>query len=106
MSIGNLGWVGSIAAATTAQAKAADVDKAKHDTAASQVRDQSAERSQEAAGIGRTHEDAQSQDRDADGRRPWEIPLHEKNAPGDSEALPPRSKDPSRQTGEQIDFSA
>jgi hypothetical protein len=58
-----------------------------------------------AAGIGQTDgEDHQTADRDADGRRAWEIPP-QKNAEGDPADEPPQVKDPSGQSGGTIDLS-
>jgi hypothetical protein len=105
MSIGHMGLIGSVAGTPLAQAKGADSDKAKHDASTQQARTQAAERANDAAGIGRTEEDSQADDRDADGRRPWELPAKE-TAPDalPPDAAPPRSKDPSGQAGQQLDL--
>lgn len=100
--------MGSIAAAPLAQAKGSDIDKAKADTA-NQVRaTDSAARADAAAGVGVTQEDAQTSDRDADGRRLWESMESPGKAPQatDEATEPPHlSKDPSGSRGTQLDLS-
>jgi hypothetical protein len=69
---------------------------------------QSNEKAEQAAGVGQTEQDEQTTDRDADGRRPWELPPPTDEstanaAEGSQEG--PRSMDPSGLTGRQLDVS-
>lgn len=109
MSVGpSLGLVSSVAATPLAQAKGSDLEKQKTDAAQKQRQDDSVEKAEAAAGIGKTEEESATSDRDADGRRPWEIgpPEHQSagEAPAESNA-PPRSKDPTGQCGQSLDLS-
>jgi hypothetical protein len=118
MSIGSLGIIGSLAGAPLPQRTAA-ADQAQADSA-SQSREAQAElKAEAAAGIGRTEEDAQSSERDADGRRPWEFPHHGQSGEGDmpheqpseqptsaSSEDPPRSTDPHAEAGGSLDLIA
>jgi hypothetical protein len=105
MTIPSLGIVGSFAAAPAAQ-RAADVERTQQETSEQARVERATERAEEAAGIGQTEEDAEAQERDADGRRLWE--QTPKNAassdePAAAEAPPHRAKDPSGQCGGQLD---
>jgi hypothetical protein len=107
MSIGSLGLIGSLVTTPLAQ-KANDADKTVRD-AADQAREVQANRQAEAAaGIGETEEDSQASERDADGRRLWEQPLAKQTPPEESdeseEALPLLSKDPSGESGGELDL--
>jgi hypothetical protein len=108
MSIGSLGIVGSLAGSPLAQ-KAPEADKVQKD-ATDRTRQTDAElRAESAAGIGQTEEESQASERDADGRRPWEMPQRKQ---GD-EPVPEVSadggttsaKDPSGDRGSLIDIS-
>ena len=114
MSIGPLGGlIGSVAGSPLAQTKGSELERAQRDMAAQdrQVRGES--KAEAAAGIGETDgQDHETGERDADGRRLWERPA----APNDAEtppddasspaaAAPPRVKDPSGQSGSQLDLS-
>ncbi len=108
MSVGSLGLIGSLAGTPLAQAKGSDIDKAKTDTN-NQVRaTEAASRADAAAGVGVTQEDSQTSDRDADGRRLWEFGPQEEqpaDAATDATAPPALSKDPSGNSGTQLDLS-
>ena len=107
MSIGSLGLAGSLAATPLPQ-KAADADKSVRDTADQSRQIQAASLAEAAAGIGQTEEDSQASERDADGRRPWEQPPAKlqpaaKDAKAETSQLP-LSKDPSGETGSELDL--
>jgi hypothetical protein len=108
MSVGSLGFFGSIAATPAAQ-RAADTDRVEQDTVRQQGETKSDLQAEKAAGIGETDGDEHdTNERDADGKRPWEIPAHGKKADGDqhSQALPQRqSKDVTGATGSQLDLT-
>jgi hypothetical protein len=102
------GIIGSLAATPLAQSKGADIDRAQHDTANQKRETTAAEKADMAAGIGRTEEDSQADDRDADGRRPWELPAKyadESSAADDAAASSHRGKDPTGERGQQLDIS-
>jgi hypothetical protein len=105
MSIGSLGLIGSLVTTPLAQ-KANDADKTVRD-AADQAREVQANRQAEAAaGIGETEEDSQASERDADGRRLWEQPAKPPPEEADESeaALPHLSKDPSGESGGELDL--
>jgi len=91
---------------TLTQAKGADIDRAQQEGANAQRRVQAEQRAENAAGIGQADgEDHESSERDADGRRPWEIGGRSKSPaapPGDA---PPQAKDPTGQTGNLLDLT-
>jgi hypothetical protein len=105
MSIGPLGTIGSLAATPLPQ-RVAEVDKAERETT-DRARAAQGERAAEAAaGIGETEEDSQASERDADGRRLWEAPPAKVSAEETSavDASPQLSKDPSGESGSELDL--
>jgi hypothetical protein len=108
MSVGSLGFFGSIAATPAAQ-RGADTDRAQQDTVRQQGEAKSDLQAEKAAGIGETDGDEHdTNERDADGRRPWEIGARSKkdDAAQNAEAPPPRqSKDATGETGGQLDLT-
>ncbi|MEQ8787559.1 MAG: hypothetical protein RIC55_14745 [Pirellulaceae bacterium] len=110
MSMGPLGIIGSAAGTPLAQIKGSDVDRAAQDTAAQARQTKADLKAEQAAGIGQTEEDQQTSDRDADGRRVWELgeepsPEQEAAAEQADDEQTPRSKDPSGDRGRQLDLS-
>lgn len=74
MSVGPMGGVfGSAAGAPLSQTKGSESERAQRDVAAQQRESDTAQQAEQAAGIGQTDEDQGTSERDADGRRPWEI---------------------------------
>ena len=110
MSTGPLSFIGSAAGSPLAQAKGSEVTRTQHE-AANQARQTDANRhAEDAAGIGQADHDEQAGDRDADGRRIWEIGPDGKRRrqppPAESVAETLRqAKDPTGQSGGQIDLS-
>jgi len=110
MSIGPMGIVGSLAGGQLAQTKGADADRVRQETAGQSREAKNAEKAELAAGIGQTTEDAETSDRDADGRRLWE-PTGEPAEPetGDDAAgldeQGPKAKDPHGDCGVNLDLS-
>jgi hypothetical protein len=104
MSIGPLGGAASVAGTPLAQAKGSDVERAHGEVGAQRRRVYHGQKAEAAAGVGQPDgEDHETADRDADGRRPWEDqPAPEENAA--SQGVP-RSKDPSRQSGNLLDLN-
>jgi hypothetical protein len=106
MSIGPLGGIANSAAGTSlAQTKGSEVERSQHDTSSQQRQIQNDARAEAAAGIGQTDgEDHETADRDADGRSPWRRILKPKAGDVDPTS-PPTGKDPSGQSGSQLDLS-
>lgn len=108
MSVGSLGIFGSIAATPAAQ-RGADTDRVQQDTVRQQGGTKSDLQAEKAAGIGETDGDEHdANERDADGRRPWEIAARAKDPDAGqiAEPPPPRlSKDATGATGGQLDLT-
>jgi hypothetical protein len=107
MSIGSFGFAG-IGPGTILAQPAGDTDRAQHDSGAQQSQIHSDLKAEQAAGIGQTDgEDHETEDRDADGRRPWELPPKKKAAAPTEAAIDeqPHSKDPSGQRGNALDLT-
>jgi hypothetical protein len=106
MSIGSLGIVGGMAATPLSQ-RAAETDRAERDSADQARQLKSNVQAEAAAGIGQTEEDAETSERDADGRRPWEIPggQHDSAEKQQTDAASPSlAKDPTGATGGELDL--
>ena len=87
MSVGPLGILGSAAGSPLPQAKGANVEATQQATT-EQARRTDALRTAEAAeGLGEMDQDQEAEDRDADGRRPWDAARC---------SLPPPSPPPTR----------
>lgn len=110
MSVGPLGSLGSAAGSPLAQGHGSDVQKTQQDSADQARHVKSNEKAAQAEGVGQTEEDEHASDRDADGRRPWEV-MHTPDDPNPSgkpdDSLPtePKSKDPTGQRGQNLDLS-
>ena len=106
MSIGSLGIVGGRAASHVSQ-QAADTDRAARDSANQARQLKSQIQAEAAAGIGKAEEDPATSERDADGRRPWEIPggqAVQDKPPAKEAAIPPSGKDPTGEAGGNLDL--
>jgi hypothetical protein len=90
-----------------AQAKGSEVERTQQETAQHQRQVETDTKAEMASGIGTTEEQSASDaDRDADGRRPWEIAPQAKDPQQPAEPPPPRqSRDASGQAGTQLDLS-
>ncbi len=107
MSIGPAGLISSLAG-LPASARANEADRAKVEAASAERQLDSKLRAESAAEIGATDGDEhQTEERDADGRRLWELPAHEeRHGQGDD---PPGDEGSSRTVtglGGQLDLSA
>jgi hypothetical protein len=98
------GVLTSAAGVPLAQTQGAEVDRAKGEVSAFQRAQQNEKKAESAAGIGATDgENHETTDRDADGRRPWEIEAaHRRPATESTEGNPP-SRDAS---GNHLDLTA
>jgi hypothetical protein len=99
-----LGITSSLAGAASSQ-RTLDTDKAQRETAEQSRAAQAVEKAAAAAGIGQTEEDAQASERDADGRRPWELPAKPAQPhAAETTATAALSKDPSGARGNLLDL--
>ena len=109
MSVGPLGGVfTSVAGSPLAQTAGSDVDRTRQAASNQQRQLQALEKAEATAGIGKPDgEEHETNDRDADGRRLWEI--GRSHGAADAEATeapaPPLSKDASGTSGNQLDLS-
>ena len=105
MSIASLGIIGGLASSATAQ-RAAETERIDRDATNHARQSESVEKAEDSAGIGRTEEDSQTSERDADGRRLWERPgSSKKSSESDAVAtVPVISKDPTGLCGGQLDL--
>jgi hypothetical protein len=108
MSMGPLGGViGSAAGAPLSQTTGSEPERAQKDSMAQQRQIETLQHAAEAAGIGHTEEDQHASDRDADGRRLWELPPEppkdeDESGPG---TTPRQAKDATGQRGSQLDLT-
>jgi hypothetical protein len=110
MSTGPLGFIGSAAGTSMAQAKGSEVGRAQQEATNQARKVESTQKADDAAGIGQTDQDQEASDRDADGRRIWEVGPDGKRRlkpplPPSEEDLLRQSKDATGQTGRQLDLS-
>ncbi|HTQ39247.1 MAG TPA: hypothetical protein VMJ32_09475 [Pirellulales bacterium] len=110
MSIASLGFAGIGAATPLPQSKGADTDRTSQEMTVQRIQQQTDLQAEQAAGIGQTDGDEhETEERDADGRRPWELPEKKKNPPdaaiGLSDSPLPSSRDPSGQCGNMLDLT-
>jgi type II secretory pathway pseudopilin PulG len=101
-----MGIVGGLAGTAVPQ-RAAEADRVQRETTEQGRAAEASEQAENAAGIGQTEEDAQTSERDADGRRLWEKQDRkpkkvEESAVGESRV--PVPKDPSGACGGQVDL--
>jgi hypothetical protein len=111
MSVGPMGFFGSIAATPLAQSQGIDADRVAQESSAQSGQTANAIKAENAAGIGATDgEEHAAAERDADGRRIWEkTPGKKKSAAFAAETLPaetpPLSKDATGASGNQLDLT-
>jgi hypothetical protein len=106
MSVGPLASI--VVGAPLAQTKGSEVGRAQQESVSQQRQAKSAMRAEAAAGIGEADgQDHETNERDADGRRPWEAPAGKTPAPGETPPEPPQAhgKDASGNSGKQLDLS-
>ncbi len=111
MSLGALGGLpASAAGAPLAQTKGSDVERARQEGVSQQRQLQQLEKAKNASGIGEADgQDHEAYERDADGRRLWEAPPEAAKPEEKTEETPPTApaagKDPTGQSGTQLDLS-
>ncbi len=102
------GIVVSAAGLGLAQTTGSDAIRSQQAATAQQRHVESEIRAEDTAGIAATDgEDQETNDRDADGRRPWEIggPAHPPHGQQAADADPPSPKDPSGVSGNELDLT-
>jgi hypothetical protein len=107
MSVGPMG-MGGAAGSPLSQSQGNDVNRAQQETTDQSRRTASESKAEQASGVGQTEHDEQASDRDADGRRPWEIgarPAEESPTDESAEDEDRQSKDASGTRGGQLDIS-
>jgi hypothetical protein len=109
MSMAPLGGiVSSAAGAPLSQTAGTESERVQRDSSTQQRQVDANEQAERAAGIGQTHEDQESSERDADGRRLWEAPATATDQAKKEEAVESavrQSKDASGQSGTQLDLT-
>ncbi len=109
MSVGPMGGIaGSAAGAPLAQTKGSEVERAKQEAAGAERKTQTDKTAESAEGVGETKEDQESSDRDADGRRLWEVDAEEQPPEEDDskeEQAKRQAKDPSGESGSGLDLT-
>jgi hypothetical protein len=109
MSIGSSSDVSASAAGShLAQTTGADVQRIQQDAASHQRRIESDDQADSAAGIAETDPDYETRQRDADGRRPWELgPGKPGSVPDEASPSGPLSAQGAlEQRGRSIDLTA
>ena len=101
------GAIASAAASTLSQSAGAETERSAKDSASRERTAASEALSEKASGIGQTQEDGGTTDRDADGRRAWEIDARKKKqaAAAEQEHHDRRAKDPTGVSGASLDLS-
>ncbi len=107
MSVGPTGFIGSFAGTQRAQSQGSDVERARAERANQQRQVTAEKQAEKAAGIGATDEDQGASDRDADGRKLWEIDESAPNSEGDAteKAPQPQNRDATGESGSKLDLS-
>jgi len=107
MSMGPMSGILASAAGASLAKRTSDSDRIQQQNAAQQGTARADQLADEAAGVGQTDgEDHDTQDRDADGRRLWELPPSPQNSTedeGGGENTPP--PDPNKRCGTILDLS-
>ena len=105
MSIGSTsGIVVSVAGSPLAQTRGSETEKAGHDTSGQQRQVDNDKNAEKAAGIGQAEQDQQTSDRDADGRRIWEVDATNETTEAEATDLPVAPR-PSDGTGTTLDLT-
>jgi hypothetical protein len=102
------GLVSSAAGAPLSQATGSETERAQKESLVQHRQLDANDKAEQAAGIGQTHEDQESSERDADGRRLWEgSPQSRKKekASEEAESSTRQSKDATGQSGTQLDLT-
>jgi hypothetical protein len=102
------GVISSAAGAPLSQTAGNETERTQKDALSALRKVDAEQMAERAAGIGQTNEDQESSERDADGRRPWELPVKRGKLQTDdpTAGLAARpSKDASGLCGNQLDLT-
>ena len=99
------GIVSSAAGAPLSQTSGSETERATKDSHAQGRQVDSDQRAERAAGIGQTEQDQESSERDADGRRLWELPAKPSKRDAATDPASRQSKDATGQSGTQLDLT-
>ncbi|MCL6503546.1 MAG: hypothetical protein K6T86_12735 [Pirellulales bacterium] len=103
MSVGPLSSAAGLSGVPLAQARTAE-NTAQQETSAAERTDRSAQRAAQAGGIHAADAESEAHDRDADGRRPWQLP--DQPQAEHAEPQPPAPpRDPHGTSGRLLDLS-
>ena len=106
MSVGPFsGVIGSASGAPVSQTSGSETERAGSDSRAQQRKADADTRADNAAGIGQTSEDQESSERDADGRRPWELRRGGTQTEDDPQNDQHQVKDPTGERGGSLDLT-
>jgi hypothetical protein len=109
MNIGaTTGALGSAAGAPLSQTAGSETERTQKESAARERQIDGQSKSERASGIGQTHEDSESNERDADGRRLWEAQDKKRKTLAAEQAqaeLERKAKDPSGVAGNKLDLT-
>lgn len=111
MSVGPIGGVlSSAAGAPLSQTAGSEAERAKAEGASQARTRDAAEQAERSSGVGQTQEDQGASDRDADGRRMWELPQEgggadDQNDPSNTTAASKRAKDATGAAGNSLDLT-
>jgi hypothetical protein len=105
MSIGSTnGIVGSAAGSPLAQTRGSETERIGHEISGQQRQVDTDQNADSAAGIGQTEQDQQTSDRDADGRRIWEVDATDETTKAEA-TDPPVTPRPSDGIGTSLDLT-
>jgi hypothetical protein len=102
--------IGSAVGAPVAQSQGSDVQRSQQDAAGQARETQMNQKAEQASGVGQTEQHEQASDRDADGRRPWELGPRPAAEEASAAVEPPiaaassRPKDPTGWAGRHLDL--
>lgn len=106
MSVGPLGGVaGSAAGSPLSQTKGSEIERSQNDSAGAERQARADEKADSAAGVGQTTEDQETSDRDADGRRIWEIGGQDQPDEQQTDEETRQGKDPTGASGTTLDLT-
>ncbi len=102
------GMLSSAAGTALSQTVGSETERAQKDALAQSRGVDAEQHAERSAGIGQTEQDQESSERDADGRRLWEgsvDPKKSQTTAAEVEAESRQSKDPTGQSGTQLDLT-
>ncbi len=108
MSIGFSGLLGSAAGAPLSQMGGSETERTQKDSLSQHRTVDASQKAELAAGIGQTEHDRESSERDADGRRLWEVEEKNKEKAHEQQAadmVARQSKDATGQSGTKLDLT-